>query len=106
MTEQNEKVNAEQLRAEQVRAEEYVFSGEEVVTKVKELLHEGNVRRFTVYNHNGTVLLDMPLTVGLVGMTAAIVLAPVFSAIALLAGVVTKLSVKVERVVNEVDETK
>ena len=110
MTEQNEKAHAEQakaeqVRAEQVRTEEYVFSGEEVVNKVKELLHEGNVRRLTVCSHDGSVLLDIPLTVGLVGMAAVIVLAPVLSAIALLAGVVVKLRVKVELVEDTVDET-
>jgi len=105
MTEQNEKVNAEQVQEEQVRTEEYVFSGDEVIAKIKELLHEGNVRRMTVYSDRGTVLLDVPLTIGLAGTAAAVVLAPVLSTITMLAGVLLKIKVKVERIEEEeVDE--
>jgi hypothetical protein len=102
MTEQNEKVNAE--ATEQVRTEEYVFSGDEIVAKIKELLHEGNVRRMTIYSDSGTVLLDVPLTIGLVGTAAAVVLAPVLSTLTMLAGVLLKIKVKVERIEEEVDE--
>ena len=107
MTEQNEKVNAEeveQAREEQVRTEEYVFSGDEIIAKIKELLHEGNVRRMTIYSDSGTVLLDVPLTIGLVGTAAAVVLAPVLSTITMLAGVLLKIKVKVERIEEKVDE--
>ncbi len=106
MTEKNEKVAAEETEAqnEQVRTEEYVFSGDEIVAKVKELLYEGNIRRLTVYSESGTVLLDVPLTLGLVGMAAGVVLAPILTAITLLAGVLVKLRVTVERVEETVDE--
>jgi hypothetical protein len=105
MTEQNEKVNAEQSQEEQVRTEEYVFSGDEVIAKIKELLHEGNVRRMTIYSDSGTVLLDVPLTIGLAGTAAAVVLAPVLTTITMLAGVLLKIKVKVERIEEELDET-
>jgi hypothetical protein len=103
MTEQNEKVNAQQVGAEQVgaeevRTEEYVFSGDEIIAKIKELLHEGNVRRMTIYSDSGTVLLDVPLTIGLVGTAAAVVLAPILTTITMLAGVLLKIKVKVERI--------
>lgn len=105
MTEQNEKVNAEEAHEEQVRTEEYVFSGDEVIGKIKELLHEGNVRRMTIYSDSGTVLLDVPLTIGLAGTAAAVVLAPVLTTITMLAGVLLKIRVKVERIEEQVDET-
>jgi hypothetical protein len=105
MTEQNEKVNAEETQEEQVRTEEYVFSGDEIVAKVKELLHEGNVRRMTIYSDSGTVLLDVPLTIGLAGTAAAVVLAPVLSTLTMLAGVLLKIKVKIERVEETFDET-
>jgi hypothetical protein len=103
MTEQNEKEKAEET--EQVRTEEYVFSGDEVIAKIKELLHEGNVRRMTIYSDSGVVLLDVPLTIGLAGTAVAVVLAPVLSTITMLAGVLLKIKVKVERIEEEVDET-
>ena len=106
---QNEKINSEEEardeQAEEIRTEEYVFSGDEVIAKIKELFHEGNIRRLTIYSENGTVLLDVPLTIGLAGVTAAIVLAPLFSAIAVLAGVLVRLKVKVERVEEKVEQT-
>jgi len=105
MTEQNENVNAEQGQEEQVRTEEYVFSGDEIIAKIKELLHEGNVRRMTIYTDSGTVLLDVPLTIGLAGTAAAVVLAPVLTTITMLAGVLLKIKVKVERIEEPVDET-
>ena len=105
MTEQNEKVNVDQDQAEQVRTEEYVFSGDEIIAKVKELLHEGNVRRMTIYSDSGTVLLDVPLTIGLAGTALAVVLAPVLTTLTMLAGVLLKIKVKVERIEEEVDET-
>ena len=105
MTEQNEKVNVDQDQAEQVRTEEYVFSGDEIIAKVKELLHEGNVRRMTIYSDGGTVLLDVPLTIGLAGTALAVVLAPVLTTLTMLAGVLLKIRVKVERIEEEVDET-
>ena len=96
---QNEQTNAEeQTRTENIRTEEYVFSGDEVIAKIKELLHEGNVRRMTIYSDSGTVLLDVPLTIGLVGATAAAVLAPILSTIAVFAGLLLKIKVKVERI--------
>ena len=113
MTEKNEKVNAEEaeqvqdeeIRAEQIRTEEYVFSGGEVIAKITEILHEGNIRRMTIYSDSGTVLLDVPLTIGLAGATAAVVLAPVLSTIAMFAGILLKLKVKVERIGVKIEET-
>ena len=106
---QNEKINSEEEardeQAEEIRTEEYVFSGDEIIAKIKELLHEGNVRRMTIYSDSGTVLLDVPLTIGLAGTTVAVVLAPVLTTITMLAGVLLKIRVKVERIEEEVDET-
>ncbi len=102
---QAEQVQAEEVREEEIRTEEYVFNGDELVAKIKELFHEGNVRRLTIYSESGTVLLDVPLTMGLVGVTAAVVLAPIFSTIAVLAAILVRLKVKIERVEKKVDET-
>ncbi|HMJ83313.1 MAG TPA: DUF4342 domain-containing protein [Vicinamibacterales bacterium] len=66
--------------------------GENVVEKVKELVHEGNVRRVIV-KHEGRVVAEFPLTAGIVG----IVLAPVLAAIGALVALLKDCTVEVER---------
>lgn len=103
MTEQtqNEQTQAKQDQTEQVRTEEFEISGDEVVAKVKELIHEGNVRRISLQTQEGKTLLEVPLTVGVAGVVAGTMLAPVLAAIGALAAIMAKLKVKVERVETE-----
>ena len=49
------------------RVDEFQLKGEEVVAKVKELVREGNVRRIMVSDADGKTLVEIPLTVGVVG---------------------------------------
>ena len=65
---------------------------ENVVEKVKELVHEGNVRRVIV-KHQGRVVAEFPLTAGVVG----VVLAPVLAAIGALVALMKDCTVEVER---------
>jgi hypothetical protein len=69
---------------------------ENVVEKVKELVHEGNVRRVIV-KHEGRVVAEFPLTAGVVG----VVLAPVLAAIGALVALLKNCTVEVERARNE-----
>ena len=48
--------------------EEFRVAGEDLVEKIKELLHEGNIRRVIVKDENGTTLIEVPLTLGVVGV--------------------------------------
>ena len=75
------------------RQEEFRVSGEELLKKVKELIAEGNVRRITIKNKDGKTLVEMPLTIGLVGT----VLAPMLAAVGALAALVTECTITVER---------
>lgn len=61
--------------------------------KVKELLHEGNVRKIIVRDDEGHVLLEIPVTAGLVG----VVLAPWLAAVGAIAALVTRCNISVER---------
>jgi hypothetical protein len=72
MTENNEK------------REEFSISGDKVVEKVKELIKEGNARRIIINNEKGESVLEIPVTVGVVGALIAPVLAAVGAAAALL----------------------
>lgn len=74
--------------------EEFVVAGEELVETVKELLHEANVRRIVVKNEEKRVLFEIPLVLGVVGIAYL----PVYSALALIAALVTDCTIAVERV--------
>jgi Domain of unknown function (DUF4342) len=52
---------------EKMRTEEHRVSGERLVARVKELIHQGNVRRIIVKNDDGQTILEIPLTIGVVG---------------------------------------
>ncbi len=95
---QDKQTENEQDQAERVRVEEFELSGDQVVAKVKELLHEGNIRRLSLQTEEGKTLIEVPLMIGLTGVVASTILAPVLTAIGALAAVVARLRVKVERV--------
>src|SRR5689334_25388808 len=79
------------------RTEEFTINGDQLVARVKELLHEGDIRQITIKTEDGKVLLQVPLTVGVAGATAAVILAPVFAAIGALAAIVARLTIVIER---------
>jgi hypothetical protein len=76
-----------------VTREEYSVSGSNLVDRVRELLHEGNVTRVIVKDEGGKVLLEIPATVGVVG----VVLAPWLVALGVIAALVTNCKIVVER---------
>lgn len=73
--------------------EEFKVSGEDLLKKVKELIAEGNVRRITVKGKDGKTIVEMPLTVGVVGA----VLAAPLAAVGAIAALVTECTISVER---------
>jgi hypothetical protein len=78
---------------ENVHTEEIHVSGEELISKVKELVHEGNIRRVIIKNENGHTLIDIPLTLGVVGA----LFAPQLAAVGAIAALITKGSIIVEK---------
>jgi hypothetical protein len=75
------------------RREEHEVRGEKIVAKIKELLHEGNVRHVVIKNDEGKTLIEFPVTVGVAGA----LLIPVWAAVGALAALVTNCSIEVER---------
>jgi hypothetical protein len=73
--------------------EEFRVSGERVVEKVKELIREGNVRRITLKNDEGRTLIEIPLTLGVIGTLVL----PVWAGIGAIAALVANLTIAVER---------
>lgn len=78
---------------EKTTTEEFKLSGEDIVRKLKELVREGNVRRITIKTEGGKVLLEVPLTWGVVG--AALV--PVWAAIGAAAALIANCTIAVEK---------
>jgi len=76
------------------RTEEFKLNGDEILNKLKELLHQGNIRRIILKDESGKTFMEIPLTVGVVG---AIVI-PVWAAIGAIAALVSKLTIVVEKV--------
>lgn len=74
-------------------SEEYTVSGKDLVDRVGELLHEGNVTRVIVKDEAGKTLLEIPATVGVIG----VVLAPWLAALGVIAALVANCRIVVER---------
>jgi hypothetical protein len=81
---------------ERPRTEEFQVTGEKLIATLKELLRQGNIRRITIKNDEGKTLIEVPLTLGVVGA----VLLPVWAAIGALAALVTKCTIVIERVAD------
>lgn len=73
--------------------EEHKVSGRNLLDRVKQIIHEGNVRRITIKNAAGKSLLEIPLTVGVVGA----VLLPVWAAVGAIAALAADYTLVVEK---------
>ena len=78
---------------ESTRSEEFVVKGEELVETAKQLAREAGVRRIVVRTSDGRTLIEIPILLGLAG----IALLPAWSALALIAALVTECSIVVEK---------
>jgi uncharacterized membrane protein len=73
--------------------EEYSVSSEDLVRRIKEIIREGNVTRIIVKNERGESLLEIPVTVGILGILAT----PWITALGIIAAVTSKCRIVVER---------
>ena len=76
-----------------ITREEYTVTADNLGDRVKELLHEGNVTRVIIKDVNGKTLLEIPATVGVIG----VVLVPRLAALGVIAALVTNCKIVVER---------
>jgi hypothetical protein len=79
--------------AEEFRTETIAVEGSQLIDKVKQLIHEGNVRHITI-KQDERIIVEFPLTIGVVG----VVLAPVLAAVGALAALLTDCTIEIERV--------
>ena len=76
------------------RFEEFRLEGGEILNKVKEIIHEGNVRRIILKDDRGRTFMEIPLTVGVVGA----IVAPILAAVGAVAALASNLTIVVEKV--------
>jgi hypothetical protein len=78
---------------EKVHSEEFRVSGEELIAKIKQLFHEGNIRRIIIKDKDGKTVMEIPLSIGVVG----VLLAPTLAAVGAIAALLTEATVVVEK---------
>jgi len=78
---------------EKVWTERIKVQADALREKVEELIREGNVRRIIVKNSEGQTVMELPLTIGIVGAVAA----PMLAAVGAVAGVAARWSLEIER---------
>ena len=76
--------------------EKFTVSGSQLIDKIKQLIHEGNIRRVRLL-HEGRVVLELPLTIGAPATAAVILIAPVLAALGAFAALVTDCTIEVEK---------
>lgn len=82
---------------EKVTAEEFKISGDVLVSKIKELIAQGNIRRIILKNEEGQTLIEIPMTVGVIGTVIGAALFPVVAAVGVIGAMVAHLTVVIER---------
>ncbi len=84
----------EEKKDGKAKFEEFRATGGEILDKIKEILHEGNVRRIILKDEKGKTFLEIPLTVGVVGA----IVAPVLAAVGAVAALASNLTIVVEKI--------
>jgi hypothetical protein len=82
---------------EKIGVEEFTITGDALVTKIKELIHQGNIRRIILKNEEGRILIEIPLTVGVVGGVLSAALFPVMAAVGAIGAMVAHLTIVLEK---------
>jgi hypothetical protein len=73
--------------------ESFKVSGDELLSKVKEIIKEGNARKIIIKNEKDEIIMEFPLTIGAIG----VVLAPIFAAVGTIAALATHCTIIVEK---------
>ena len=76
--------------------EKFTVSGSQLVDKVKQLIHEGNIRKVRLL-HEGRTLIEIPLSVGAPAVAIGILAVPVIAALGAFAALVTECTIEVEK---------
>ena len=85
--------NNPQMNPQPVKTEEFRVSGDDIIARVKELVHEGNVRRIIIKNEEGHTVVEFPLTAGVIGAA----LLPMYAALGAVLALAANYTIVVER---------
>jgi len=77
--------------------EKFSVSGSQLVDKIKQLIHEGNIRRVRIL-HEGKSIFEIPLSVGAPAAALGIMMAPILAAVGAFAALVTECTIEVEKI--------
>lgn len=102
MSENAEKIHVEEEPTKEELSssdwtEEFKVAGEELMSAMKQLFHETNVRRIIIENEDRGIHFEIPVIIGVIGIAAL----PVYAAIAMIAAVVAECTIRVERMEKE-----
>jgi hypothetical protein len=78
------------------KTESFRVSGSQLVEKIKQLIHEGNIRRVRIL-HEGKTVIELPLSIGAPATAVVILAAPVLAALGAFAALVTECTIEVEK---------
>jgi len=101
ITSTKEQADSKTEAQEKVTSEEFKITGDALVSKVKALIHEGNVRRIIIKNEEDRTLIEMPLNVGVLGGVIGAAFSPVIVALGAIGAMVAHLTLVIER--NELE---
>jgi hypothetical protein len=103
MSEQPGQLDRASAEDEHTWTENIEIAGSELVDRTKELITEGNVRRLIIRTPDDEMLLEVPLTAGVVVGGALTLLAPVLAALGAMAALLTRVKVEIVRT-EQIDE--
>ncbi len=83
--------------------EKFTVSGSQLVDKVKQLIHEGNIRKVRLL-HEGRTILEIPLSIGAPATAMVTLVTPVLAALCAFAALVTRCTIEVEKTEKPIDE--
>ncbi len=78
---------------ENFHTEEFKIEGEKLLTKIKELIREGNIRKVIIKDKDGKTVMEIPVTIGVVG----VLIAPQLAALGAIAALLSEATVVVEK---------
>jgi len=77
--------------------ERFTVSGSQMLEKIKQLIHEGNIRRLRIIHENRTIL-EIPLSIGAPVVAIGIIATPLLAALGAFAALVTECTIEVEKI--------
>ncbi len=85
-------------------SEQLEVAGEELVNRVKELVQQGNVRKLIVKSADGRILLELPLTLGVVVGSGLVFFYPILAMLSVIGGLVARVNIEIIREADDVSE--